>query len=71
MDVQVALHSLWSPRSQDAQERPPIVSHTVRSGESLWTIARRYGLRIGDLQRINGLGPKAVLRIGQVLRLAQ
>ena len=71
MDAQVALHSLWSPRTQDAQERPPIASHTVRSGESLWTIARRYGLRIGDLQRINGLDPKAVLRIGQVLRLAR
>lgn len=71
MDVQLAPHSLWSPRAHGAQERPPITSHTVRSGESLWTIARRYGLRIGDLQRINGLGPKAVLRIGQVLRLAQ
>jgi membrane-bound lytic murein transglycosylase D len=64
MDVQVS-------RAQDAQERPPIASHTVRSGESLWTIARRYELRIVDLQRINGLDPKAVLRIGQVLRLAR
>lgn len=59
------------PQAQDAQERPPIASHTVRSGESLWTIARRYELRIVDLQRINGLDPKAVLRIGQVLRLAR
>ncbi|MGX5730081.1 transglycosylase SLT domain-containing protein [Pseudoxanthomonas beigongshangi] len=42
-------------------------SHTVRSGESAWTIARRYGLKPQQLLSRNGLKPDAVLRPGMVL----
>ena len=35
----------------------------VLRGESAWTIARRYGLRVEDLLAHNGLLPRAVLRI--------
>ncbi len=48
--------------------RPPI--HVVRSGDNLWTLARRYDLRLDDLRRWNGLRPNAVLSIGQRLKLA-
>jgi len=41
--------------------------HRVRSGESLWVIARRYGISVGDLQRMNGLGPSTLIRPGQRL----
>ena len=41
--------------------------HRVRSGESLWVIARRYGISVGDLQRMNGLGPRTLIRPGQRL----
>jgi len=41
--------------------------HRVRSGESLWVIARRYGVSVGDLQRMNGLGPSTLIRPGQRL----
>ena len=30
-------------------------AHTVRSGESLWSISRRYGVRVEDLRAWNGL----------------
>nr|WP_295374576.1 lytic transglycosylase domain-containing protein [Pseudoxanthomonas sp.] len=42
-------------------------SHTVRRGESAWTIARRYGLKPQQLLSRNGLKPDAVLRPGMVL----
>ncbi|MGN6222099.1 transglycosylase SLT domain-containing protein [Pseudoxanthomonas sp.] len=42
-------------------------SHTVRSGESAWTIARRYGVKPQQLLSRNGLKPDAVLRPGMVL----
>lgn len=44
-------------------------SHTVRSGESAWTIARRYGLPPKQLLTRNGLGADSVLRPGMVLNL--
>ena len=44
-------------------------SHTVRRGESAWTIARRYGLPPQQLLDRNGLASTAVLRPGMVLKL--
>ncbi len=41
--------------------------HTVRSGENLWTIARRHGVSVEDLRRWNGLSERAVLQPGQEL----
>ena len=44
-------------------------SHTVRRGESVWTIARRYGLPPQQLLARNGLASTAVLQPGMVLKL--
>jgi len=44
-------------------------THTVKSGESAWTIARRYGTTSARLLQINGLKADAVLRPGMVLKL--
>ena len=35
--------------------------HVVQEGESLYAIARQYGVSVGDLQRLNGLGPADVI----------
>ncbi|HET9483311.1 MAG TPA: transglycosylase SLT domain-containing protein, partial [Xanthomonadales bacterium] len=43
--------------------------HTVRHGESLWLIARRYGVSVAALLDWNALGQRTVLRPGQVLRV--
>ncbi|MEA1921921.1 MAG: LysM peptidoglycan-binding domain-containing protein, partial [Pseudomonadota bacterium] len=36
--------------------------YRVRRGDSLWKIARRYNLRVADLQRWNGLGRKTAIK---------
>lgn len=45
------------------------IYHTVRQGESLYTIGRRYGVSVRYLAALNGLSPKSPLRPGQRLRI--
>ncbi len=44
--------------------------HTIRSGDTLSKIARRYGTSVNQLCRINGIKPTKVLRIGSRIRVA-
>jgi len=44
-------------------------SLVVHSGDTLWDIARRYGLHVDDLLRWNGLTRSATLKLGQHLLL--
>lgn len=43
------------------------VDHIVSSGESFWTISRRYGVGMRDLAAWNGMAPRDTLSIGQKL----
>ena len=42
--------------------------YTVRSGDTLWVLAQRYGTTVDEIRRLNGL-TSDILRIGQVLRI--
>ncbi len=42
----------------------------VRSGDSLWTIARRNGMSVNTLASMNGMHPGDPLRAGQRIRLS-
>lgn len=44
-------------------------TYVVARGDSLWDLARRYGVKLQDLRRWNALDARALLRPGQVLRL--
>jgi membrane-bound lytic murein transglycosylase D len=44
---------------------------TVRSGDTLWNIAKRYGVRIDDLLQWNRLPRNATLRLGQRLQVSE
>jgi peptidoglycan lytic transglycosylase D len=52
-----------------ARKTASTVSHTVRRGESAWTIARRYGMRPQQLLTRNGLASGAILQPGMILQL--
>lgn len=45
--------------------------HTVQSGESLWTIARRYKVSTSKLAHWNGIAPKDLIKPGQKLSVWQ
>ncbi|MBL8201935.1 MAG: peptidoglycan DD-metalloendopeptidase family protein [Chromatiales bacterium] len=52
----------------DAASRPEW--HTVRAGETLYSIASRYGLGASQLAAWNELGDGTLIRVGQRLRLS-
>ncbi len=55
---------LQIPSGQSA----PYFNYTVRSGDTLWLLANRFGTTVDAIKRLNGLTSDS-LRIGQVLRI--
>ena len=49
------------------EERVTVTEHVVRSGETMWEIARRYGVRPGELEEANPRVRPERLQIGQIL----
>ena len=45
------------------------IKHTVRSGDSLWSIARHYNVRVSDLMRWNDLSKNTVIKPGQAIKI--
>jgi len=54
----------WLKRLQQRLLPTKRFQHQVRPGESLWIIARRYGVTVDELQRWNGLGGNSLIRPG-------
>jgi membrane-bound lytic murein transglycosylase D len=68
--------ALWVPAGDVSQLRAGLGSdlerrvHRVRSGESLWSISRKYGMTVAQLARMNSISSKSLLRPGQRLQVA-
>ncbi len=43
--------------------------HRVKRGENLGSIARRYGVSVSTITKLNGISSRSILRIGQSLRV--
>ena len=63
-EARVARISHYAPDRYESHGR---IVHSVRNGESLWTIARRYGTKVAALARWNRLNTRSVLHVGQKL----
>jgi lipoprotein NlpD len=48
----------------DVERAGPGIHHRVRAGETLWRIARTYGVTVEVLQRANGLSNPSQMEIG-------
>lgn len=54
--------------NQGGEEKPENVTYVVKSGDSLYTIARKYNTTVNDLMNLNRL-KTSLLSIGQVLKI--
>ncbi|WP_315390122.1 transglycosylase SLT domain-containing protein [uncultured Stenotrophomonas sp.] len=61
--------ALAASRTVASADRPRARRHTVRNGESAWTIAKRYGMPLKALMSLNNLSGSSVLKPGAVLRV--
>lgn len=73
---QSAYVSSLSQRIQAKQSRAPSSGskksyYTVKSGDSFWRIAKRFGVNTRSLAKWNSMAPKSPLRIGQRLVIWQ
>ena len=51
-----------------AAQSEPYVEYTVRSGDTLWLLSRRYDTTVDAIKQLNGL-TSDMLSIGQVLKI--
>lgn len=65
--TQLAAREAATERANAARRAARVRRHTVRNGESLWTIARRYDTTVKKVQAANGLGRRNRIRPGQRL----
>ncbi|MFQ5509198.1 MAG: LysM peptidoglycan-binding domain-containing protein [Leptospirillia bacterium] len=61
-----AEHELWAKKAQ-GMGGGYLVRHRVRNGESLSTIAQKYGTRVSAIQHANNMGRRTMIRKGQVI----
>lgn len=64
--------NIWVPDDGSAPMASSVNSdgsttHRVRSGENLWVISRRYGVKISDIQSANSMGRRTTIKPGQIL----
>jgi membrane-bound lytic murein transglycosylase D len=54
-------------KTQDRQRAENKVEHTVRTGESFWSIGQKYGVTSRELSAWNGMAPRDPLPVGRKL----
>ena len=58
-----------SPAPGAANAKSGTFEHTVQSGDSLWSISRRYKVKLTDLMRWNDLSRNTVIKPGQSIKI--
>ncbi len=58
-----------SPAPAAVPARSGTIKHTVRRGDSLWSISRRYKVKINDVMRWNDLRRNAIIQPGQSIKI--
>lgn len=58
-----------NPNPEEEREKPVVLVHTVRSGETLWDIAKSYGITIDNILASNDIPNSNRIRVGQQLQI--
>ncbi len=58
-----------SPAPKPVSVRSGPIKHTVQRGDSLWSIAKRYKVKVNDLLRWNDLSKSDIIQPGQSIKI--
>ncbi len=58
-----------TPAAATAAATPSTLTHIVVAGDTVWGLSKVYGTTVDAIVQANGLGPAAVIRIGQKLTI--
>ena len=58
-----------SPAPGAATPKSGTIKHTVQRGDSLWSISKRYKVKVNDLMRWNDLSKNSVIQPGQSIKI--
>lgn len=61
----------WMELSKDATEQPSIILYIVQSGDTLWKIAKRYGVPVDTLIAANDIKNPDLIQPGQKIIIAR
>lgn len=63
------LPTIESPVPAEERQKPPILVHKVRAGETLWDIARSYGITVDSILSSNNIPNSNRIQVGQELQI--
>ena len=61
--------TVFNSPAQQRQATSGTVKYVVRRGDSLWSIARKYNVRVAELKSWNSLGSNSMIQPGQSIRI--
>ncbi|MBN2237328.1 MAG: LysM peptidoglycan-binding domain-containing protein [Bacteroidales bacterium] len=65
----LSIHSSTTKPISTSSQKGDIIVHTVKSGDTLWEIAKQYKSSIDSIKELNQLGNSNKLKLGQKLKI--
>jgi len=67
--ISSALFNYYNQAAKTKVRARTVVSHKIRSGDTLSGIAKRYGVPVSQITRLNGISARSTLKLGRNLRI--
>ena len=60
-----------SSAKNDKKTNSEELTHVIQKGDTLYALAKKFGVKFSDILKLNGLSEKTPLKIGQILKIPQ
>lgn len=62
-------NSAKNDKKTNAKTNLEEITHVVQKGDTLYALAKKFGVKFSDILKLNGLNEKTSLKIGQILKI--